>query len=310
MTQKSWNFVNRLLNTDVVGPDDPNPDGKGLSVKGAIYWEDAGDRLGYRPESVEITLWQTGRDGSPAEYGMPREVMSADGNTYEFTRLPKYWYDGSGTPWRYEYTVSERFEAVYALQDGTITNAYTILKDMPKQEGYINFTNRFNVPEGPINHMKRYSNTINLYTNMAEHCNVVLKQLEQTIDADLNSHYGDYSGKEIRAAVNNDGVTLKDIPCGKYEIQAGNRVYVLKDISLTEQNHVSVTQEDGRYYMVIEDSPEDAYGNLLLCFDKDGDAYYKDSHSKGNFFSVSMEQAALFADFFMEAVSGQTITAE
>lgn len=294
-TQNTYNFTNVLGNTD------KDADNKGLTVKGSIYWEDKGDALGYRPNTVTITLYQNGKEYKTLE------VDSFNDNTYEFSKLPKYDKDLN----KYSYTVKETVIANYLI-DGEIKDAYTIKADTPNM---LDFTNVFNVPENniPLIPVKPdHENTVTVKTNTEDMITISLKGMETIINSDLSISYSDsYNGQVYNLSANNIGTILSKMNSGKYEISYLDATYVLNDITCDGDNNIWIEGSGDKYYLVIKDTNTDASGTITLNFSKKDHIGYQTEASVSNYFKVGIETTAIMsleAEVF--AISDMIIEAE
>lgn len=269
-SQSGYDIVNALTNVEA---DDPE---EGLSVNGIIYWEDKGDRLGFRPSTVKISLYQNSIFYKDIK-------IDATQNIYEFPKLPKY----DENLEKYEYTVEETIESIYVLPDGTIVNVYDIIPDMPND---LDFTNIFHVTDLPVHPAKpEHINEITVKTNTNDKVAISLKGMEYIINPDLTVTHGhDYNGCVYNIFANSEGITFEDIPCGKYEIFINDIEYDLNSIITEEGEYISVVYEDGRYYLIIQDSSESAYGVINIDLFKKERGYIT-SNNRNNYFKVHMQ---------------------
>lgn len=296
-TQNTYNFTNVLGNTD------KDADNKGLTVKGSIYWEDKGDALGYRPNTVTITLYQNGKEYKTLE------VDSFNDNTYEFSKLPKYDKDLN----KYEYTVKETMVANYLVTENgqpVLKDAYSIKADTPNA---LDFTNVFNVPDStPIPIKPEHENTLTVKTNTEDMITISLKGMETIINSDLSVSYGNnYNGQVYNLSANNIGTVLSSINSGKYEISYLDATYVLNDITCNGDNNIWIEGSGDKYYLVIKDTNTDVSGTITLNFSKKDHVGYQTDASVSNYFKVGVETTAIMsleAEVF--AISDMIIEAE
>lgn len=296
-TQNTYNFTNVLGNTD------KDAGNKGLVVKGSIYWEDKGDALGYRPNTVTITLYQNG-----IEY-KTLEVDSFNDNTYEFSKLPKYDKDLN----RYEYTVKETIVANYLVTENgqlVLKDAYSIKADTPNA---LDFTNVFNVPDSaPVPVKPEHENTITVKTNTEDMITISLKGMETIINSDLSISYSDsYNGQVYNLSANNIGTVLSKMNSGKYEISYLDATYVLNDITCNGDNNIWIEGNGDKYYLVIKDTNVDVSGTITLNFSKKDHIGYQTDASVSNYFKVGIDTTAIMsleAEVF--AISDMIIEAE
>lgn len=286
--QNGYDFLNTIRNTEkppTPGPDEPED--KGLYIEGNIYWEDNGDSLGFRPPDVTITLYQKGEDGEWKVYD--NVVVPADpgnkgipgANHYIFDWLPKYWYDENDMPTKYEYKVEETFTSWY-VEDGEIKDAYTIYPDTPNN---CDFTNVFNKPEKPTITVNEYMNTLIIKTNTDEKISVILKPLELFINDDYSVSYGDKTGNDIPVFTDKTGDTITKIPSTRYEIVIDTLGYTIDDMALKLEENMKLEQIDGKWYITIENVPDDAIGTLEITISKKTD-YYQTSQKRNNYFAA------------------------
>lgn len=277
-TQNTYNFTNVLGNTD------KDADNKGLTVKGSIYWEDKGDALGYRPNTVTITLYQNGKEYKTLE------VDSFNDNTYEFSKLPKYDKDLN----KYEYTVKETMVANYLVTENgqpVLKDAYSIKADTPNA---LDFTNVFNIPGStPIPVKPEHENTVTVKTNTEDMITISLKGMETIINSDLSVSYGNnYNGQVYSLSANNVGTTLSGINSGKYEISYLDATYVLNDIACDGDNNIWIEGSGDKYYLVIKDTNTDVSGTIILNFSKKDHIGYQTDASVSNYFKVGVESTS------------------
>lgn len=312
-TQNKYNIVNALDNTaqDPDNPDIPD-DSNGFHVDGAIHWVDSGNRLGYRPDTVKIQLFQDGaafiRDGEP--YILT--IDAKDDNTYSFVRLPKYRYE-NGEPVPYRYTAVETVSSVYLL-NGKLTPAYDIHVDEEYgQQKALHFTNYFktrNEPIVPFIPDDQKDNTITIKMNTDEPINVTFKMLDYIAtgtpdDIDRVDGPG-YNGVEYNLSVDELGEVIKHIPSGKYEIEIIDNNYELKDMVISDNtDNVHIVKEDDKYYLVIEDTPDDSWGTVNIELEKK-EKNYQTSYSISNYFRgpSHIEGAAMMSMFDVSAETG------
>lgn len=267
-TTRSGNvFTNKLGNAS---GDEP----RGFCVGGAITWKDSDDKLGYRPHSVAVTLFQNG-----VQYGNPATVDAFSQNKYEFTRLPKY--DSSLN--RYEYTVQEAFRSVYVIQEtGEIVDAY----DIVASHGF-DFVNIFhiedNTPTIPVR--ENYHNTL-IFNTASGSATVTLKAMEMVYTDALDVIYtGNCSGLEYNFSANEMGTVLENINSGKYEIDVTGPGWELEKITVSIGDHVKVYGEDGKYYLEIEHISEDTEDIVTLDMGRPGHIGYSTTATIRNSFS-------------------------
>jgi len=309
-SQNGYNIINALDNT-AQDPDNPDipADSSGFHVDGAIHWEDSGNKLGYRPSVVTVSIYQDGqpfiRDGE--HYTIT--VDAKNSNMFSFIRLPKYKYvDGQPVP--YEYTAVETVKAFYVV-DGEIVPAYDIHVD-EEYGSYkpLHFTNYLNIPDGPfIPITPEKTNTITVKTNTEDEIQVTLKMLdyiiEGTPDAIDRIDGPGYNGIEYDVSVDKIGEIIKEIPSGKYEIYVNEEKYELKDIVIEDNtDNVKIVSENGKYYLVIEDVPEDSEGTIVIDLSRRDD-YYQSRSKITNYFANNTTGAAVIS-VFDDAISAET----
>ncbi len=287
-TQNGYDIYNVLDNT--TEPDGPP---EGFTVGGAIHWVDSGNKLGLRPSTVTIELYQ---DGKPFMVNGEHYTITVDAmndNTYKFIKLPKYKYvDGEPVP--YEYTAVEKIVSNY-VKDGVIYPLYDIHTDENMGEyEKLHFTNYIEIDGSiiPIVPGDERDNTITVVTNTEDKVEVVLKMLDFYITEspeDVNVQYGPgYNGDEYNLCVSELGEIIKHIPSGKYEIDVNESKYELTDIHISDNtDNVYITYEDGKYYLVIDHVPEDSWGIVNIELEKKTE-YYQSRKSINNYFKAPL----------------------
>lgn len=248
--QTGYDFVNKLQNVEADSPEDINK-GKGYYFSGSIVWQDNNDNLGYRPKRVRINLYQ--EDNKGRKLYKTVDVNSFKENYYEFTRLPKYYFNSSGEPYKYDYSVEEVFSARYVTDKWEVKDAYTIYPDTPTA---LSFTNKFSA-SGNISGVKpdkEDDDSITIKTDTEDKIVINLKQMECVIYEDGTIKYGDnYSGIEYNIVASSDGVKI-DLPDGKYEINMPDSRYSPNDIIVTDTDNIKVVEENGKWYLFVENT--------------------------------------------------------
>lgn len=213
-----FNFTNTLGNTK---QDNPNPEWVGFEVSGSILWDDYDDKFGTRPSEITLTLYQN-------DVAIKTQVIDKTATGYSFVNLDKY--DDDLNP--YTYKVKETFTAKVLTWDSTTKqyeeiDAYTITVD-----GF-DFTNTLvDTKDKPIIEVKPdHINTLTIKlgfdssidwsdiekTSSDVHAFVTLKQMETLMDNGTVSYTSNYNGMEYNTIVTETGVSINNIPSGKYE---------------------------------------------------------------------------------------------
>lgn len=308
-TQNGFNIHNKLDNTD-----EDEDISEGFVATGAIHWSDSGNRLGYRPDTVEIALYQDGQPFIRNGEHYKLEIDATDENIYTFIKLPKYKYV-DGKPVLYKYSAVETVSSIY-VENGAIKPAYDIHVD-EEFGSYkpLHFTNYFNTTDKPlIPVVPNRDNTIHVKTNTEERVDVKFKMLEWyatgTYD-NINRVDGpDYNGNEFNASVNELGETLKHMPSGKYEIEVNEELFELKDIKISDNtSNVSITYENGKYYLVIGDTQNDSEGTVNITLEK-RPQYYQSRMHINNYFTCGWDMANGIMEMMVISAETDEVSAE
>ena len=244
-----FNFTNTLDNST---KEDPELEWVGFEVSGSIIWDDYDDKLGTRPSKITLTLYQNG-------VAIKTQVVDKTTTGYSFVNLDKY--DDDLNP--YIYKVEETFTARALTWDSTTKqyeeiDAYTITVD-----GF-DFTNTLvNTKDKPIIEVKpEHINTLTIKlgfnssidwmdiekTSSDVQAFVALKQMEMLMDNGTVSYASNYNGMEYNAIVTETGVSINNIPSGKYEIvESNDNTFILEGIDLQTTSSISVVNENGKW---------------------------------------------------------------
>jgi hypothetical protein len=253
-TQDGYDFVCYLRNNE------------GYSISGDIIWEDNDNKLGYRPSSLIIEVQKNDLGYKGTAYDNSKKLVES----YSFTNLPKYEYDsddniiGLNT-----YSVIEEFypASQYINRDGKAIDAYEITYSEATLNGSgwrQDITNTF-VPAENIISVKPYNNSLTIVTNIETNTEVIFRRLESTYNDDLTVSYtDDYSDIFYNVDVNNIPETISHMVAGKYEIEVLNPIYTMQSIKLTDSEYVTLVEENGKYYIIIEETNSDTYGTITI----------------------------------------------
>jgi len=309
----TFDFLNSIRNTAIDGPDGTTPDpdpghpvpgNEGLVLKGKVNWEDESDKLGFRPSHAEIILYKGKTADTLTEYRRFPIDDPNDTDEYKFTWLEKYWYDESGNPEKYIYKVAEEFTAQYG-QDGNLHNLYRIDVDTPNP---FDFTNVLVPPMGPFNPIDENENTVTIRTNTEEKVPVILKKLEEEMTGDLEIIYGGLSGEEIKTSPDKIGEVIRDIPSGKYEIEVDDE-YSLDDVKISGNKHVEIIKEGDKWYLVVEQTPENASAIVDIILSKIDDEGYKTKQRISNLFDTPVADNAIAVGIALYSISNEEFVA-
>ena len=90
---------------------------------------------------------------------------------------------------------------------------------------------------------------------------------------------------------------------GKYEIIVNNSDYILNSINIADNEYTSLSVEDGKYYLIIQDVPKDTKATLVLDLEKKQHTGYQTSYDINNFWKTTLSTlneiapASLFSDY-------------
>ena len=260
-TQDGFVFTNSLGNNS------------GFVVSGSITWVDENDKLGYRPDTVDIILYRNNEE-------LTRQEVSKNATGYTFTGLDKY--DSELNP--YTYTAEEVLEAKYLVYEN---NSY-VSKDAYKIDvDGLDFTNTFIPNEKVIPVKPAYNNTVIVKHNVEDQIYVTLKQMDTTINENLEVSYTkDYSGIYYNIIAEQLGTLIDHIGSGKYEIVVSNSEYTLNNINIEDNEHTSLVLEDGKYYLIIEEVPSNTKATIVLDLTDSSNDGYKTSYKVNNFWKT------------------------
>ncbi len=75
---------------------------------------------------------------------------------------------------------------------------------------------------------------------------------------------------EYNAIVTETGVSINNIPSGKYEIvETNDNTFILEGIDLQTTSSISVVNEDGRWYLIIAETNKNQTGTITLNMNTD-----------------------------------------
>lgn len=266
-----FNFTNTLGNTK---QDNPDPAWVGFEVNGSILWEDYDDKLGTRPSEITLTLYQN-------DVAIKTQVVDKTATGYSFVNLDKY--DDDLNP--YTYKVEETFTARALTWDSTTKqyeeiDAYTITVD-----GF-DFTNTLvDTKDKPIIEVKPdHNNTLTIKLGFDSNIDwseieksssdvqafVTLKQMETLMNNGTISYTSNYNGMEYNAIVTKTGVSINNIPSGKYEIvESNDNTFILEGIDLQTTSSISVVNENDKWYLIIAETNKNQTGTITLNMNTD-----------------------------------------
>lgn len=272
-----FNFTNTLGNAD-------------FHVEGSITWVDYENKYGTRPSEATLNLYQNNKL-------FKTQVVDNNTTGYSFVNLPKY--DDKLNS--YTYMVEEVFTAKALTWDSTIKewkeiDAYTISAD-----GF-DFTNTLVETDDPIIEVKpEHTNNLTIKLDFNENIDwvdvekvssevvsfVTLKQMEMIMNEGTISYTSSYNGMEYKAIVDEVGVSINNIPSGKYEIiESNDNTFILEGIDLQTNNSMSVLNENGKWYLIIAETNQNQSGTIILNMNIDSFNGYDDSANVSNLYKI------------------------
>jgi uncharacterized repeat protein (TIGR02543 family) len=264
-TSSGFIITNTLKNnvTDKDEKENEEPEETGFTVKGSIIWEDNNNNLGYRPENVVINLYMDGELLKSA-------AKDKNASSYIFTNLERYIYNDNGTVKEtHTYQIEEVMNPVPSyVVDGETEEAYTITYSLPKIDtkdgsGIINITNTFNNAESIIP-VKPYNNSLTVKTNQEIKTEIILHKMNADYVDNEVVYKDTYSDVYYNLEINNIAETISHMVAGKYEISTTSSLFTIDNVELLDNEYVSFIEDNGKYYVVIEETPNDAYGVITI----------------------------------------------
>jgi uncharacterized repeat protein (TIGR02543 family) len=240
-----------------------NVEETGFTVKGSIIWNDNNNRLGYRPENVIINLYMDGEL-------LKSVTKDKNATDYIFENLERYIYNDDGTVKEtHTYQIEEVVNPVPSyVVDGETKEAYTITYSLPKIDtkdgsGIINITNTFNNAEDIIP-VKPYNNSLTVKTNKEAYTEIILRKMDADYVDNEVVYKDSYSDVYYNLEINNIAETISHMVAGKYEISTTSPIFTIENVELSDNEYVSLVEEDDKYYVIIEETPHDAYGTVII----------------------------------------------
>lgn len=288
-TQNALSFTNTLANN-----------GK-FSVEGSVKWKDNTDKLGLRPENVTVNLYRN-------NIKQTSQTLDAVDTGYSFINLDKF--DSNMNP--YTYTAEEILDSKVmvwnnTLQDYTLEDAYSISVNgldftntiinriyvKPSSENYISMELEFTDCD-----WESLNTTKDEITIPCE-----LKKLESNI-VDGEIVYGDsYENFAVKVQLEDLPKFISKIPAGKYEICIEDDRFSVNDISIKNQQGITLEKTDGKYYIIITENGEANHGDITVdVTSREHIGYQTWNHIKNYFASniglknVSYALLSMFSD--------------
>jgi uncharacterized repeat protein (TIGR02543 family) len=266
-----------------------NVEETGFTVKGSIIWEDNNNRLGYRPESVIINLYMDGEL-------LKSVTKDKNATDYAFENLERYVYnDDSTVKETHTYQIEEVMNPVPSyVVDGETEEAYTITYSLPKIDtkdgsGIINITNTFNNAEDIIP-VKPYDNSLTVKTNKEAYTEIILRKMDADYVDNEVVYKDSYSDVYYNLEINNIAETISHIVAGKYEITTTSQIFAIENVELSDNEYVSLVEEDDKYYVIIEETPHDAYGTVIINLVKKEHEGYQSEISIMNYWKTNISE--------------------
>lgn len=127
--------------------------------------------------------------------------------------------------------------------------------------------------------------------------------METVINDGTVSYTSNYNGMEYKAVVNNTGVTINNIPSGKYKIvESNDNTFVLEGIDLQTNSSISVVNENDKWYLIIAETNQNQTGTISLIMNADSFNGIDDSvvvsnlYSLGNVSTAQVMMLSMFSD--------------
>ena len=96
-----------------------------------------------------------------------------------------------------------------------------------------------------------------------------------------------YNGFYYNISAEN-GTKLDGLLSGKYEIVVNNSDYTLNSINIEENENISLSIENGKYYLIINPINDDANATLVLDLEKKSHKGYQTSEDINNFWKTDV----------------------
>jgi hypothetical protein len=254
----------------------------GFTVKGSITLNDNDNNLGYRPENIIINLYMDGEL-------LKSITKDSNATSYAFTNLERYIYNDDGTV---KETHIYQIEAVMNptpsyIADGETTEAYTIEYSVPEIDAkdgsaIINITSTFNNAEDIIP-VKPYNNSLTVKTNQGDYTEIVLKKMDADYIDNEVAYKDTCSEIYYNLELNNITETISHMITGKYEITTTSSLFIIDNVELLDNEYISLIKENGKYYIVVEETSNDACGFIVFNLsEKEHKGYQTEPDIKDN----------------------------
>jgi hypothetical protein len=154
------------------------------------------------------------------------------------------------------------------IVNGETKEAYTITYSLPRIDtkdgsGIINIANTFNNAEGIIS-VKPYNNSLTIKTDKNTYAEITLKKMDSDYTNNEVVYKNTYSDIYYNLKINSTPETISHIIAGKYEINTTNTLFEIENVELLDNEYVSLVEENGKYYVIIEETSNDAYGVVTI----------------------------------------------
>jgi hypothetical protein len=200
---------------------------------------------------------------------------------YMFSNLEKYTFDSDGTiSGTHKYKVEEVLTPTPAyIVDGKTKEAYTITysvtevdsKDSP---AIIDITNTFNNAKGIIS-VKPYNNSLTVRTNQDIYTEIILTKMDSDYVDNKVVYKDTYSDVYYNLEINKLPETISHMIAGKYEISTTSPIFTIESVELSDNEYVSLVEENGKWYVIIEETDNDSYGLVTINLTKDDHIGYE-----------------------------------
>jgi hypothetical protein len=135
-------------------------------------------------------------------------------------------------------------------------------------------------------------------TNQENYTEIILKKMDADyVDSDI-VYKNTYSDVYYNLEINNIAETISHMIAGKYEISTTSTLFELESIELADNEYVSLAEENGKYYVIIEETPNDSYGLLTINLsEKEHKGYQteadiEDNNKANNFWKTTVQISA------------------
>lgn len=266
-----------------------------IDISGAITWDDKNDKLGYRPEYIEIILYRNG-----IQLDSKTIFINNTNNEYSYLFDELATYDENKT--KYVYTVEQKFTSKFLTWDSNLKemkeiDAYSIYQNQYDFNNILNTLNGSPIIEVKPNH----TNTLNMKLSFNENIEwdylesteenisslIKLKQLESIIVNNEVIYTQNYSGVDYNTIVNKNGVTMSNIPSGKYEIiVTGNINFDVENIVLNNGDKMKIEVSDDKYFLIIESTNTDNSGDIAIILNSDDNKKYNNENKIINKYKI------------------------